>query len=47
VVAGVAANGSGVQGETIRKIFLAWVLTLPAAMFLAGLLFAAGWQFVG
>jgi phosphate/sulfate permease len=43
----MAANGSGVQGETVRKIFLAWVLTLPASTFLAGLLFAAGRPFVG
>ncbi|MDB5312247.1 MAG: anion permease [Gemmataceae bacterium] len=43
----MTANGSGVQAETVKKIFLAWVLTLPAAMCLAGLLFAVGWQFVG
>jgi phosphate/sulfate permease len=40
------ANGSGVQGDTIQKIFLAWVLTLPAAMLLSGILFTLGWQFV-
>ncbi len=32
----MAANGSGVQMETIRNIVLAWVLTLPCAMLLAG-----------
>ncbi len=35
----MAANGSGIQGETIRNIVLAWVLTLPAAMILSGALF--------
>ena len=35
----MAANGSGLQWSTIRSIALAWVLTLPAAMVLAGTLF--------
>jgi len=43
----MAANGSGVQAATVGKIFLAWVLTLPATMLLAGLLFAVGWGMVG
>jgi PiT family inorganic phosphate transporter len=30
------ANGSGVQGATVKKIALAWVLTLPATVFLSG-----------
>ena len=47
VAGALVANGSGAQEETVRKIFLAGVLTPPASMFLAGLLFAAGWQFVG
>jgi phosphate/sulfate permease len=38
----MVANGSGVQGATLRKIGLAWVFTLPASMFLAGLLFILG-----
>ena len=38
----MAANGSGVQGGTIRKIALAWLLTLPAATLLAGGLFTLG-----
>ena len=38
----MAANGSGVQASTIRKIALAWILTLPSTMLIAGLLFAAG-----
>ena len=35
----MAANGSGLQWETIRNIILAWVLTLPAAMLISGTLF--------
>jgi PiT family inorganic phosphate transporter len=36
----MAANGSGMQWSTLRNIALAWVLTLPAAMILSGVLFA-------
>jgi PiT family inorganic phosphate transporter len=32
----MAANGSGLQGKTLLSIASAWVLTLPAAMALAG-----------
>ena len=32
----MAANGSGLQWSTLRSIALAWVITLPAAMMLAG-----------
>ena len=35
----MAANGSGLQGSTIRNIALAWVLTLPVAMILSGTLY--------
>ena len=35
----MVANGSGMQWSTVRSIALAWVLTLPAAMILAGVLF--------
>ena len=35
------ANGSGLQMATIRNIALAWVVTLPAAALLAGVLFWA------
>jgi PiT family inorganic phosphate transporter len=35
----MAANGSGLQWSTIRNIALAWVLTLPAAMLLSGVLY--------
>jgi PiT family inorganic phosphate transporter len=35
----MAANGSGLQWSTIRSIASAWVLTLPAAMAIAGALY--------
>ncbi len=35
----MVANKSGLQGNTVRAILLAWVLTLPAAMALAAGLF--------
>jgi PiT family inorganic phosphate transporter len=35
----MAASGSGLQWSTIRNIALAWVLTLPAAMIVSGLLY--------
>jgi PiT family inorganic phosphate transporter len=35
----MAANHSGIQWSTVRNLALAWVLTLPVAMFLSGLLF--------
>ena len=35
----MVANGSGMQWSTVRSIALAWVLTLPAAMVMAGALF--------
>ena len=38
----MAANGSGVQGGTCKKILLAWALTLPASMILAAVLFTLG-----
>jgi PiT family inorganic phosphate transporter len=38
----MASNRSGLQKETMRNILLAWVLTLPACMFLGGGLFAFG-----
>jgi len=38
----MAANRSGLQKSTLRNILLAWVLTLPACMFLGGALFAFG-----
>lgn len=38
----MVANRSGVQPATIRKILLAWVLTLPACIALSGGLFCLG-----
>jgi len=35
----MAANGSGLQWSTVRSIAMAWVLTLPAAITLAGSLY--------
>ncbi|WP_347265146.1 inorganic phosphate transporter [Nitrobacter sp.] len=35
----MAANGSGLQLTTIRNIAMAWILTLPSAMILAGVLY--------
>ena len=35
----MVANGSGMQWSTVRNLALAWVLTLPVAMILSGLLF--------
>ena len=35
----MSANGSGLQMATIRNIALAWVLTLPAAMVISGVLY--------
>jgi len=41
------ANNSGVQGGTIRKILLAWLLTLPMAILLGGLLYFLGVSVAG
>ncbi|MBT2186813.1 inorganic phosphate transporter [Sphingobium nicotianae] len=35
----MAANGSGLQMSTIRNMIMAWVLTLPVSILLAGLLY--------
>ncbi len=37
----MAANGSGLQKETLKNILLAWLLTLPVCMFMGAALFAA------
>jgi len=39
----MAANRSGLQGNTLRNLLIAWVLTLPMAVMLSGGLF---WLFV-
>ena len=41
------ANRSGIQATTIRKIGLAWILTLPAAMLLSAGLYLFGHFAVG
>jgi phosphate/sulfate permease len=38
----MAANRSGIQGGTCRRILLAWLFTLPGTALLAGTLFALG-----
>ncbi|SRR5579883_2063932 len=38
----MAANGSGLQKDTVRNLILAWVLTLPVCVFLGAANFAAG-----
>jgi len=38
----MAANHSGLQMATLRNLVVAWVLTLPAAIMLSGLLY---WTF--
>jgi PiT family inorganic phosphate transporter len=43
----MAANKSGIQGGTCKKILLAWVLTLPACVVLAAVLFWLGRLIVG
>jgi phosphate/sulfate permease len=35
----MAANGSGLQMATVRNLLMAWVLTLPMAVFLSGSLY--------
>ncbi len=44
-VAGASvANGAGLQRRTVRNMVLAWVMTLPVAMLLSGLLY---WALLG
>jgi PiT family inorganic phosphate transporter len=42
----MAANGSGLQRETMRNIIVAWVLTLPVCVVLGSVLFAFGLRLV-
>ena len=42
----MVANKSGIQGDTVRNIILAWVLTLPVCVLLGAALFGAGLFFV-
>jgi PiT family inorganic phosphate transporter len=39
VAGAMAANGSGLQMATIRNLAMAWVLTLPCAMFMSAMLY--------
>ncbi len=39
VAGSMVANGAGLQWRTLRNLAMAWVLTLPAAMLLAGALY--------
>ena len=39
VAGAMAANGSGLQWATVRNMAMAWVLTLPAAITLSGVLY--------
>jgi phosphate/sulfate permease len=41
------ANGNGVQGDTAKKILLAWALTLPGTALLSGVLYTVGRWLVG
>jgi PiT family inorganic phosphate transporter len=41
VAGAMAANRSGIQMDTLRSLLLAWVLTLPACVFLGATTFAA------
>ncbi len=36
----MVADGAGLQASTVRNIAMAWILTLPAAMAIAGVLYA-------
>ena len=45
VAGAMAANGSGLQWATIKNMALAWIMTLPAAMLIAGTLYAILRQF--
>jgi inorganic phosphate transporter, PiT family len=38
----MAANGSGVQMKTVKTMLTAWVLTLPATVFMGAFFFGAG-----
>jgi PiT family inorganic phosphate transporter len=38
----MVANRSGIQGDTVRNIILAWVLTLPVCVLLGAATFGAG-----
>src|SRR5262249_40189945 len=35
----MAANGSGLQWGTVKNLLMAWILTLPAAILISGVLY--------
>jgi PiT family inorganic phosphate transporter len=39
VAGAMAGNGSGLQWGTLRNLAIAWVLTLPVSILLAGVLY--------
>ena len=41
------ANRSGIQGGTVREIALAWILTLPATVLLAGAIYGVATLLTG
>jgi PiT family inorganic phosphate transporter len=47
VAGSMAAGGPGLQASTLRSIALAWVLTLPASLFLGAAFFLISRAFVG
>jgi phosphate/sulfate permease len=47
VAGGMAAGGSGLQPDTLRNVALAWLLTLPASLFLGAVLFLASRALLG
>lgn len=46
IAGSMVANRSGIQGDTVRNIILAWVLTLPVCVLLGAALFGAALLFV-
>jgi len=47
VAGAMVANKSGLQGNTVRHILIAWILTMPAAMALSAGFFWLGCKLVG
>jgi phosphate/sulfate permease len=47
VAGSMAAGGSGLQPDTLRSVALAWLLTLPASLFLGAVLFLASRALLG
>ena len=43
----MAANGSGINGKTVRVLLSAWVLTLPVTMVLGALIYTVARVFTG